>query len=332
MNQLLLFSVDKIQGAIYLLGISHVIRMIGLIRRNTGSATGYSLSINFHGRTIPVISVRRLFGLPESQPCLTDMLIIARAGQDDVALWVDSTSGIREIAPELFQDLPSSIPGTRQTVDGIVIISDLCLLISSYKDYTAYSAGEHPENEKLNSIPLPPGEPESLNTSYVSALLAERAKKIAQPEETLTDTKTAEVLRFRLAYREYAIEMQYIREVILTGEITPVPGTPEYISGLCVVRGEIISLVDLRVLLSITERGLTDLNRVIVLTNHTLTFGILADYITGIGTLELNRIDPPDPGIFPGAPQYIKGIADLSLVVLDAAALFSDSRMIIDES
>ena len=79
--------------------------------------------------------------------------------------------------------------------------------------------------------------------------------------------------------------MKYVREVVLTGGITPVPGTPDYISGICAIRGEIISLVDLRALFSISGKGLTDLNRVIVLTDGTMTFGILADYITGIATI-----------------------------------------------
>jgi chemotaxis signal transduction protein len=171
---------------------------------------------------------------------------------------------------------------------------------------------------------------ESAAITRIESLLEERARKIAQPEEGHPDEAIVEVLKFRLAYQEYAIEMQYIREVILTGEITPVPGTPDYISGICMVRGEIISLVDLRVLLSIPERGLTDLNRVIVLTDHNLTFGILADHITGIGVIELNLIST-DKGSIPVKHGYVKGMAGGSLFVLDAAAIFSDPKMIIED-
>ena len=99
-----------------------------------------------------------------------------------------------------------------------------------------------------------------------------------------------EVSRFNRMYQEFAVDMKYIREVIQTSEITPVPGTPDFIAGICSVRGEIISLVDLRTLLSIPEKGLTDLNRVIVLTDGNLTFGLLADQITGIGTLKTGDI------------------------------------------
>lgn len=123
--------------------------------------------------------------------------------------------------------------------------------------------GSHPAKSKPEELPA--------EVTRIDALLEERAKIIARPDRELSETGIVEVLKIRLAYQEYVMEMQYIREVILTGEITPVPWTPDYISGICLVRGEIISLVDLRFPLSIPERGLTDLNRVIVVKNRTLT-------------------------------------------------------------
>jgi purine-binding chemotaxis protein CheW len=294
-------------------------------------------TVNLHGKAVTMISVRALFGLPEADPHLTDMLIIARAGSSEVALWVDSTSGVMDIP--LFADTgdalhhhPREGNGTRRTADGIVVIYDLPGLIASGGITAGIPVGERAP-ATIRTGPLITANGESIpDTGHINAVLAERAKKISRPEDEMSDKKTAEVLMFRLAYREYAIDMQHIREVILTGEITPVPGTPDFISGICVVRGEIISLVDLRVLLAIPEAGLTDLNRVIVLTDQALTFGILADHITGIGTIELDRITASDPDSPIAGSKYVKGIADGTLVVLDTGAFFSDPKMIVDEA
>jgi len=166
----------------------------------------------------------------------------------------------------------------------------------------------------------------------VRKILSERAKKIAVPESGAAETGIVEVLRFQLAYQEFALEMRYVREVILTGEITPVPGAPPFISGICAARGQIISLVDLRVLFSLPEKGLTDLNRVIVMTDGHITFGILADNITGIGTIPSSLILMPDPGRAPFWKQYLKGYADKSLPVLDAAAILADPALIVEDS
>jgi chemotaxis signal transduction protein len=339
MVQLLLFSVGEVRGAIPLEETSRVIRMV-MPERKADARPWEAGTINLHGRTVPIVSLRILFGLPSADPRLKDMLIIAHGGGNAIALWVDTTSGVQDIP--LFAGptgIESSVPlvgnGIQKTADGIHVIYDLVGFISS--------GGYHLSGYTVEGQILDPGKNdcsvtnndeagEDHDTQYVRAILSERAKKISRPEEDLSASRRIEVLRFRIAYREYAIEMQHIREVILTGEITPVPGTPDYISGICVVRGEIISLVDLRVLLTIPEKGLTDLNRVIVLSDHQLSFGILADHITGIGSIELNSIDLTDTDTPQVRMPYVKGIADGSLVVLDTAALFADPKMIIDES
>jgi chemotaxis signal transduction protein len=166
----------------------------------------------------------------------------------------------------------------------------------------------------------------------VRKILEDRAKKLAVPDAGAIETGIVEVLRFQLAYREYALEMRYVREVILTGEITPVPGAPPFISGICAARGQIISLVDLRVLFSLQEKGLTDLNRVIVMTDGHITFGILADTITGIGTIPSYLIRSPDPDRAPSWKQYLKGCAGNSLMVLDAAAILADPALVVEDN
>jgi chemotaxis signal transduction protein len=171
-----------------------------------------------------------------------------------------------------------------------------------------------------------------LSEEAIRTILEERARKIAEPVTGSIETGIVEVLRFQLAYQEYAIEMRYVKEVILTGEITPIPGAPPFISGICAVRGRIISLVDLRVLFSLPEKGLTDLNRVIVITDGRLTFGILADNITGLGTIPAYLIIPPTPGTVISWKRYLKGNVSDSLVVLDAAALLADPALVVEDA
>jgi purine-binding chemotaxis protein CheW len=336
MVQLLLFSVEDIPGAIPLADTTHVIRMVRLAE-TPGALPGEALMMNFHGRPVPVIPVRELFGLARHAPRLTDMLVIAHDGTREIALWVDATTGVQDLP------VPAESPGQPEqqysgvtvSPEGLRVITDLPRLIASRAGVPFSGAPAVPGEAADTAIPVygeAPGMDGPGEFSPVASVLEERARKTAQPDEGLSETAMVEVLRFRLAYREYAIEMQHIREVILTGEITPVPGTPDYISGICVVRGEIISLVDLRVLLSIPERGLTDLNRVIVLTDQALTFGILADHITGIGSIGLDRIVEPDPDTLPEKSSYVKGIADGTLIVIDTSVLFSDPRMIIEDA
>jgi chemotaxis signal transduction protein len=177
-----------------------------------------------------------------------------------------------------------------------------------------YHGYEYPDFEKIKEI------------------LKERREQIGMPEEEAEDSEKIEILRFRLMYTEYAVEMKYIREVLINEKITPIPGIPDFIMGIFALRGEIISLVNLRVLFRLPKAGITDLNRVIILSNEELTFGILADYITDIGSIPVNQLKVPDEKTSPIDIKYIRGIAKDSLIVLDAKVLLSDPDMIIDEN
>jgi purine-binding chemotaxis protein CheW len=302
-----------------------------MVRITPQSDMGYGIAgvINLHGRTVPVYQIRTLLGFPDRKPRLSDVLIITKSGTACVALWVDETSGISPYTDIPGQDapIPEDQPveqGATITAEGLFIIRDLAYFLT------------HPMPEQiralLNSRNIFPHEKAADEAEErVITLLSERAQKLSQPAARSPGSVRMEVLKFRLAYQEYAIGMKYVREVVLTGGITPVPGTPEYISGICAIRGEIISLVDLRALFSISGRGLTDLNRVIVVTNGTMTFGILADYITGIATIPASLPHATAPVPPHSTDPYYLGVVE-GIVVLDGAALLSDPCMLIDET
>jgi purine-binding chemotaxis protein CheW len=74
-----------------------------------------------------------------------------------------------------------------------------------------------------------------------------------------------EVVEFLLAYEKYGIESSYVREVYPIRELTPLPGTPPFVLGVTNVRGQILSVIDLKRFFDLPEKGLSDLKRVIII-------------------------------------------------------------------
>ncbi len=334
MAQILQFLVGGVRGALPLDESMYLVRMAELDPPSSGSSL-VAGTLNLHGIRIPVYSLRTLFGLPERSPRLNDSLIITKTGSFRVALWVDETYVVQESeGDEILAKSPvSSVQGVSIS-NGSIFIHDLTQFLESCRtgDNTIPSfLSDHPEMTNHQAVtgdePFDFGESEKIKKQ-----LSERATALARPEEGPPETSTIEVIKFRLVYRDYAAEMRFVREVVLTREITPVPTAPDHIVGVCPVRGEIIPLVDLRVLLSIPEKGLTDLNQVIVLTDGHITFGILADQITGISTLPMEEIQKAGPEYAPGEPNYIFGVVSSGLMVINAAAILSDPKMIVDQS
>ncbi|NMB79338.1 MAG: chemotaxis protein CheW [Methanomicrobiales archaeon] len=331
MKQLLNFLVDDLPCALPLAAVQSVVRIMQILPLDN-PRKGQAGTINLHGRIIPVFSLRNLLGYPERPPRLSDMLVIASAGEETVALWIDEIRGVQDqpAIPALGKDRArkaTAIPGISITDSGITI-SDLVRFLAETPVVPGRGTDSTvSENLGMAEPPAPAADP-----ARVTAVLQERAARMVAPEPPAETARLSEVLRFQLAYQEYAISMDYVREVILTGEITPVPGTPDFISGICAVRGRIISLVDLRALFRIPEKGLTDLNRVIVITDGKITFGILADTISGVGTIALNQLEKPLPGELPHGRKYLDGVLGRNLYVLDAGAILGDPDIIVDDS
>jgi purine-binding chemotaxis protein CheW len=164
------------------------------------------------------------------------------------------------------------------------------------------------------------------------ALLLERARRLAQePPAEVAPAAMAEVLEFMLAHERYAVEMAHVHEVHVLRELTPLPGTPAFVLGIVNVRGRILSLVDLRRFLGLPEQGLTDMNKIIVLRDGAMRFGVLADQILGVNKLVLAGLQRPPAAAGGIRAEFLKGITAQRLILLDAGRLLADPAMVVQQ-
>ena len=133
-----------------------------------------------------------------------------------------------------------------------------------------------------------------------------------------------EVIEFILAYERYAIESSWVREVYPLKEITPLPGTPSFVLGIINVRGQIVSVVDLKTLFDLPAKGLTDLNKVIIIGDGNVEFGLLADAVPDVRQIPCDEIQPPLPTQTGVRAEYVRGLTADRLVVLDVARILAD--------
>lgn len=162
-------------------------------------------------------------------------------------------------------------------------------------------------------------------------LLKARTKALAMKPEDEEDEDSIEVVKFVLSNEEYAIESMYVRQVLPLNNLTPLPSTPSFVLGIINVHGRIVSVVDMRKLLDIPVTELTELNRVIIIYNDYMEFGILADGILEVESVKLKDIQSPPPVLRGNRTEYIKGVTIERLVVLDAQVILSDKRNIVHE-
>ena len=164
-------------------------------------------------------------------------------------------------------------------------------------------------------------------------ILRARARFLAQErkEDKELPQSPLEVVEFLLAAEHYGIELTNIREIHALSEFTPVPGTPAFVLGLTNVRGQILSLIDIKKLFDLPERGLTDLNKVIVVRTHQMELGILADAVLGVRTIAPSEFQTSLPTLTGIRAEYLKGITKDPLVILDVEKILSDGKIVVDD-
>lgn len=84
--------------------------------------------VNLQGRIIPVVDVRRRFGLPPRDITPRDQMIIARTRRRTIALVVDSTTEVLDDSEH--EPVPASeVLPELELVDGVVVLDDGLVLI-----------------------------------------------------------------------------------------------------------------------------------------------------------------------------------------------------------
>lgn len=165
-----------------------------------------------------------------------------------------------------------------------------------------------------------------------ASALKERARALAQPLESASPVDSFEAIEFVLAYERYAIESAFVNEIYPVRTLTALPCVPAFVMGIINVRGEVRSVIDLRTLFELPSRGITDLDKALILEADGMILGVLADSIVGVCRLDPIDIKPP-PHTFTGLRnRYLKGVTAERLAVLDARALLSDPRIVVADS
>jgi purine-binding chemotaxis protein CheW len=164
-------------------------------------------------------------------------------------------------------------------------------------------------------------------------LLRERALALARPPSngTVAPEGRLELLEFRLASERYAIESRFVQEVHPLRDLTPLPGTPPFVPGIVNVRGQILPVYDLKKFFDLPEPGLTDLHRVIHVQGHDMELGLLADIVVSIRVIAANSLQASLPTLTGIRAEYLKGITDDRVVVLDLDRVLSDPKIVVHD-
>ena len=125
-------------------------------------------------------------------------------------------------------------------------------------------------------------------------------------------------IEFSLGTEDYAIPLLMVREVISVPETTPIPKSPVHFLGIMNLRGQVISIVDLRKKLKIDNSKIDKEEAVIIVDVGGINIGVVVDSINKVLAFSFEEVSEMPEVENQINTQYINGVykKENSLTVL----------------
>jgi purine-binding chemotaxis protein CheW len=147
-------------------------------------------------------------------------------------------------------------------------------------------------------------------------------------------TETRQYLTFKLGDEIFATDVAKVREVLDFTTITKIPRTPDFMSGVINLRGNVVPVVDLRLCFEMSKTEKTVNTCVVVvemlLDGEATVIGALADSVEEVIDLEPEQIEPAPKIGTQIRTDFTKGMGKRDaqfIMILDIDRIFSAEEL-----
>jgi purine-binding chemotaxis protein CheW len=172
------------------------------------------------------------------------------------------------------------------------------------------------ERGHLDGIVVRPGRMVSL-LRVMEILDREDHQKLASMSNALAPAQETEkagnfdlpLVVFRLGEESFGLHLEEVREIIMVGQITPVPRAPAFVDGVLNLRGEVMPVLDLRTRFGLERKPKTSVSRVLISPIAGVFTGLVVDSVQEVRTVDQRRLEDPPQVTSAGANAYITKVA-----------------------
>ncbi len=149
---------------------------------------------------------------------------------------------------------------------------------------------------------------------------AESSKKSVKSRAVQEEIVFNQWATFKVNNELFAIDVMQVKEVLRYSEITPVPGSSNHIRGIINLRGNVVTVLDTRLLFSLNARDTDDDTRIIVVEyNEQEVVGMVVDSVDEVVNIPQNDIErAPSVASDDSDRRFVQGVSyyENNLVIL----------------
>ncbi|MFH1135606.1 MAG: chemotaxis protein CheW [Pseudomonadota bacterium] len=142
--------------------------------------------------------------------------------------------------------------------------------------------------------------------------MAEIARNLDQADKSAAMvSKEGQLVVFRLAEEEFGVDIGMVKEIVRMPEITPMPRSPEFVAGICNLRGNILPVIDTRTRFSMPPGEKSDHTRLLVVDLDGAYMGLIVDAMREVMRMSNSLVEPP-PAVCEGVDsKFLDGVVKM---------------------
>src|SRR3989338_3266426 len=359
-KHLLIFTLNNHRFAVDSLSVREIIRLPALTPLE--EAPPYISGVfNLRGKIVPVMDLNIRFGHGQKPYRINDSIIILEVEDAFIGIIVNDVHDVIEVPESDIEPAPSY--GREDTIhphfiEGEVKAGEDIIMLLNHKMIISAEFGLR--NAELETLPIEYFAPRTPHSAFEGfspedmTIFHQSAISLMQPPESLAPAGQIPLSVVSLNNEYYGVSLDTVKEFSEIKDITPVPCTPPHIVGDMNLRGDILTLVDIRGMLNLSSAELgmrnaelklnnltpqsaihiSHLKKVIVVHIDNLVVGVTVDDVLEVINISPSEFRPVPAAVSDINHEYIKGefpYNNKMLSILDLKKILTNKELFVDE-
>lgn len=316
-DQLVSFTVDGQEYAFDLMDVEGTLRVPENITQVPQASSHVLGLIDLRGTLVPLLSLRRMFHLPEAPISEAHRILLVNlrrpdGTKDSVGLVVDQVREVLRVPRDTQDDMPGLLQADAEEIARVCRLDGGKRLVSVVATEALFG---HPAvTQALDENPTQTDQEDSdMDTNEMS-------------------DDSAQLVVFLLNGQEYSVSIDDVQEITRVPErMDKVPKTAEFIDGMVNLRGTVLPVLDMRSRFNIARMDSNDRQRIIVLAVDGVRTGFVVDSVAEVLRLSKDQIETA-PNLSEEQSRVISQVVNLKeqkrmIQVLTVDELLSDREL-----
>jgi purine-binding chemotaxis protein CheW len=318
--------------------------------------------INLRGDILPIMDLNLRFGYPITDYALTDNVIIISWQGFRLGIIVNQVFEVENIRDEAikknlaYRQYPDAqiqeshyhyfTLGFAQIARDIVQIINVVNLVKYSEERVNLLSKNISIGEVDNSLEIQEksgfldkyGHHQRLLSPNIKPedrkILHDRSQHLMQQNQTEDLTGFMPMAIVELNQEYFGINLTKIREFADIKKVTPVPGTPGHIIGNMNLRGEILTLVDIRSILNMSSGKITSKTKAMIVQVDDIVAGFVVDDVFDVVYLKNEEITKAPSGLQFDHNEYLCGTSpyrEKMVSILDLPKILTHGELMVDD-